>query len=431
MQNIRPKASDVDLGMGLYLTHGLRGTGGRIKSEAEDFVVNELPDLPAPSDSGRYLVCRVVARNWETNRLIRELSRRLSISRRRIGFAGSKDKRGVTSQFMTFEDVDKNSITSLSVKDISLEPLHMAARPISLGNLWGNEFDILIRDCELTGDELASAAGGIIESLKRVGGFPNFFGVQRFGSLRPNTHLVGMKIVKRDFEGAVHAYAGNPGVTEEESVKDARSLFDRGGAPSEVLAMLPNVMTFEKTMLQHLARNPGDYVGALRQLPNNMLMMFVHALQGRLFNEIICERILAGLPLNSPVPGDIVLAARESGIPDRDRQISVKEDNLDAVSVQVARGHGFVSAILFGWQPVFAGGRQGEIEREVVERHGLKADDFVVPEIGECTSSGSRREILSPLGDVAMDIDGDTLRLRFKLVKGSYATSLLREITKN
>lgn len=431
MQNFSPKASDVDLGMSLYMTQALMGTGGRIKSEADDFIVDELPDLPDPSDGGRFLVCRVTAKNWETNRLIRELSRRLSISRKRIGFAGSKDKRGITSQFMTFEDVDKQSVESLSVRDVTLEPLHRAARPITLGNLWGNEFNILIRDCELSGVELASAAGGIIDSIRKTGGFPNFFGVQRFGSLRPNTHLVGLKIVKKDFEGAVHAYAGNPGSSEEQSVREARILFDQGGSPSEVLALLPNVMTFEKTMLQHLARKPDDYVGALRQLPPNMLMMFVHALQGRLFNEIICERILAGLPLNRPVAGDIVLAARESGIPDRERQIGVKQDNLNAVSLQVSRGHGFVSAILFGWQPAFADGRQGEIERAVVEKHGLEADDFVVPEIGECSSSGSRREVLSPLEDIALEVDGNTLRLRFRLVKGSYATSLLREITKN
>ncbi len=431
MHTIQPKASDIELGMSLFMTGGKRGTGGRIKVEAEDFIVRELPELPSPKEDGRFVVCRVTARNWETNRLVRELSRRLYISRRRIGFAGTKDKRGVTTQFMTFEGVDTGTVSSLNVRDVTVEPLHRSARAISIGNLWGNEFDIVVRDCDLAGRELESAARGVLDEISAAGGFPNFFGVQRFGSLRPNTHLVGLKIVKKDFEGAVHAYAGNPGANEDETVRKARELFDAGGAASDVLALLPSVMTFEKTMLQHLEKHPGDFVGCLRQLPPNMLMMFVHALQGKLFNEIICERILSGLALNRPSEGDIVLAARGTGVPDRERQIRVDDSNLAAVAEQVERGFGFVSAILFGWQPVFAGGRQGVIERKVVERSGLKEEDFVVPEIGECTSSGSRREVLSPLHDVRMDVDGSSFSLHFKLIKGSYATSLLREITKN
>lgn len=431
MPAIQPKTADAELGMGLYLTEGARGVGGTIKKEAEDFVVVEIPELPAPKEDGSFLICRVSVKNWETNRLVRELSRRLSISRKRIGFAGTKDKRGVTTQFMSFEGVDSAALDSLSIKDVSVEPVIRAARSLSLGDLWGNEFDIVVRDCDLSGAGLESAARRPLDEIIAKGGFPNFFGVQRFGSLRPNTHIVGKRIVKKDFEGAVHAYAGNPGRNEEETVREARTMFDEGKPLSDVLAKLPNVMTFEKTMIQHLEKHSGDYIGALRQLPSNMLMMFVHALQGWLFNEIICSRVWADIPLNGPVLGDVVLAARENGLPDRDRRISVLESNLAAVDTQVRRGFGFISAILFGWQPSFAQGRQGEIEREVVGRSGLVADDFVVPEIAECTSAGSRREMLSPLKEVSVEADANTLRLRFKLIKGSYATSLLREITKN
>ena len=431
MQSIEPKSSDSELGMSLYLTGSCMGTGGRIKVDIDDFVVREIPDLPVEKEAGRFLVCRVTARNWETNRLIRELSRRLAISRKRIGFAGTKDKRGVTTQFMTFEGVERDLVRALNIRDLNIEPMHRAARAITLGNLWGNEFDIVIRECQMSGNELESTARTVLDNITSAGGFPNFFGVQRFGSLRPNTHIVGLRIIKKDFEGAVHAYAGNPGSGEDEEVRRARTLFDSGGPISEVLSILPGVMTFEKTMLQYLQKHPGDFVGSLRQLPPNMLMMFVHAVQAKLFNEIICDRIISGVPLDRPVVGDIVLAARETGVPDRERQIKVDERNLVAVAEQVGRGFGFVSGILFGWQPVFADGIQGIIERKVVERNDLKEQDFIVPEIGECTSSGSRREMLSPLHELRMEVDDNSLKLHFKLIKGSYATSLLREITKN
>lgn len=431
MHSIQPKSSDVELGMSLYLTAGKRGTGGRIKSAPDDFIVREIPDLPSAKEDGRYLICSVEARNWETNRLVRELSRRLQISRRKIGFAGTKDKRGVTTQHMSFDGVDAAQVESLSIRDVTINALHRSARSLSIGDLWGNDFDVVIRDCDLSGPALEAAARSVLDEITRIGGFPNFFGVQRFGSLRPNTHIVGLRIVKRDFEGAVHSYAGNPGDVEDESVRMARTMFDNGRPPSEVLAVLPSVMTFEKTMIQHLEKHPGDYVGSLRSLPPNMLMMFVHALQGWLFNKIICERMTAGMMLERPIAGDIVLAARDNGLPDRERMIRVGTGNMASVSDQVRKGFGFVSAILFGWEPVFADGEPGRVERGVVERSGLKPEDFIVPEIAECTSSGSRREILSPLREFRLSTEGNSIRLAFRLVRGSYATSLLREITKN
>src|SRR6266511_2970855 len=79
------------------------GLGGRIKASAEDFVVEEVSvDLPR-SDDGRYTAARLRTRNWETNRLVRELARALRISRKRISFAGTKDRRAVTTQLVQFE----------------------------------------------------------------------------------------------------------------------------------------------------------------------------------------------------------------------------------------------------------------------------------------------------------------------------------------
>ncbi len=431
MALIVPGPGDRELGMTLYLTANREGTGGRIKSQAEDFIVREIPLLPAPKEGGRFAICSVTARNWETNRLVRELSRRLHISRSRVGFAGTKDKRGITTQYMSFEGVGADEVKSLNIKDVQVEFVRTASRGLSIGNLWGNDFEITIRDCDASGSRLEAITRAVADDIAAVGGFPNFFGVQRFGSLRPNTHVVGLRIVKKDFEGAVHAYAGNPGDSEEESVRRARLQFDSGGDISDILSTLPSVMTFEKTMLQHLEKHPGDYVGSLRCLPRNMLMMFVHALQGKLFNEIVCARLTAGLKLNVPSLGDIVLAARENGIPDRDRMIRVGSSNMEAVTGQVSSGFGFISAILFGWQPAFAEGVQGDVEREAVARSGLVEDDFVVPEIAECTSSGSRREILSPLRNMDISVDSNNVTLRFRLVKGSYATSMLREIMKS
>ena len=43
---------------------------------------------------------------------------------------------------------------------------------------------------------------------------------------------------------------------------------------------------------------------------------------------------------------------------------------------------------------------------------------------------GERRPLRVPLGDVACRAEEDILQLEFSLPKGSYATSVVREITK-
>lgn len=429
MQKPEPSPVEHELGMHVYMT-GSDGVGGSIKNEIDDFVVEEIPLLPSSREDGRFLICKVTATNWETNRLIREISRKLQISRKRIGFAGTKDKRGVTSRYMSFEDVDDEAVSSLHISDVVVEAVQRSPRALYLGDLQGNRFRIRIRECNFSGSKLEDMAKSILSEIGAAGGFPNFFGIQRFGSLRPNTHTVGLKIVRRDFEGAVHAYAGTPSDRESDDVREARRLFDDGTPAAEVLRSMPRVMVFERILLEHLASNPGDYVGALRKLPQNLLMMFVHALQGKLYNEMISMRIARGVPLNRAVVGDVALASTEHGLPDRDRRIDVKSVNLEAVNRQIEAGSGFVSAMLLGWESVYADGLQGEIEREVVRSSGLSGQDFIVPEIGECSSSGSRREILASVKSVSVSADGNDLLLGFSLFRGAYATSLLREIMK-
>ncbi|MBX8644321.1 MAG: tRNA pseudouridine(13) synthase TruD, partial [Thermoplasmata archaeon] len=330
MSDFSPPQLERQLGMHAYLTAS-EGTGGTIKNEIEDFIVSEIPLLPAANERGNFVICRVTARNWETNRLVRELSRRLQIGRKRIGFAGTKDKRGLTSRYMSFEGVDEGVLRSIDIRDVDVEVVGRANRRLNLGDLWGNSFSITIRDCSYSGNRLAEVASAVISELKQTKGFPNFYGVQRFGSIRPNTHIVGRYIVKKDFRGAVHAYAGNPSGKENDEVRQARTLFDEGADADEVFSSMPDVMVFERILLSHLSEHPDDYAGALRRLPSNLLMMFVHALQASLFNEMISARIAEDLPLHLAVEGDIVLPINEHHLPDRGRLVSVSATNISAV----------------------------------------------------------------------------------------------------
>jgi len=85
---------------------------------------------------------------------------------------------------------------------------------------------------------------------------------------------------------------------------------------------------------------------------------------------------------------------------------------------------------LFGSESALAAGPMGEIERMVVSAEGLRSEDFVIPRIPRLSSRGTRRELLAPVRNLRWVVEGTTARLDFELLKGCYATSLLREFMK-
>src|SRR5947208_578105 len=112
-----------DVGIVGYLT-STPGVGGTLKDAPEDFVVEEISSPPPPSAEGRFTVATIRVRNWETNRLVRELARALHVSRRRIGFAGTKDKHAVTTRLFSFEGIPIDAVRELHLKDVEGRESH-------------------------------------------------------------------------------------------------------------------------------------------------------------------------------------------------------------------------------------------------------------------------------------------------------------------
>ena len=417
-----------DVGIEVYLT-ATKGIGGRIKANPEDFVVSEIPILPPREEGGRFTAAWIKTRNWETNRLVRMMSRELRISRKRISFAGTKDKRAITSQLFQF-DAPIELVGGLRIKDVELLDYYQTNKKVGIGDLKGNRFDITIREIQHPKEEIAEIASATATELAGAGGFPNFFGVQRFGSIRPITHIVGRCIVRGDFKAAVDAYVANPIEGEDEQVFEARTALEQTGDYGGALKMYPDVMSFEKAMLNHLVKHPDDHIGALEQLPFNLLMMFVHGYQSFLFNRILSERIRRGLPLSKPMMGDVVMAVGKDGLPDDRHFVPVNGDNLEKVGKQVSGGKAFVSGVLFGSESTFADGEMGNIERGVVESEGLKPHDFTLPAMPRLSSKGTRRPLSMPLPRMDVKPSDGLVEMKFELSKGCYATVILREFMK-
>lgn len=424
--------AEKKIGIATFFT-SFKGVGGKLRTKPRDFFVREISNYPPEKADGKFTLADVTATNWETNLLVREISNRLHISRQRIGFAGTKDKRAKTTRLMSFYKVPIDKLSNVKIKDVEIDNVYYSDRPVKIGNLVGNSFEIVIRNIKINAN--AKNIQNIYTVINKNDGFPNFYGIQRFGIIRPITHLVGKHIAQGDFEKAVMSYIANPFKEEGEEIYKMRDDLQKTYDFSKALKSYPNQLNFEKAMLNKLARDSSDFIGAIKELPKNLLTMFIYAYQSYLFNRILSKRIKQKLPLNKAVAGDIVLPIRR-GILDQEG-INVKESNIDKVNFQVSKGKAVISGVLFGSDSIFSEGDMGKIEQRVINSEKIDYRDFIIPDIPYISSSGSRRSLLGfvknfnvkPLNDDSIK-NHQCLMLKFELQKGCYATSLLREFMK-
>jgi tRNA pseudouridine13 synthase len=450
------------VGIGHYVSDA-DGIGGRLRETPEDFRVREIEAFdsePLDVDPGSYgrLVVRATLRAWDTNDFAGRLSDALGISRERVSWAGTKDKHAVTTQLFTIKGVEPASLPGIEGAEI--EAVGRAGRDLGFGDLAGNEFEITVRDPErpenvdaITAD-LAGFAGvddpeseGLCDGDGDADGgsvpvaVPNYFGQQRFGSIRPVTHEVGLRVLRGDWRGAVLAYVGNPHEDEPEDTREARAFVDEQAASDDpdwaaALDRVPGRLRYERSMLHRLdvaADTDEDWRYALEAVPSNLQRLFVNAAQSFVFNRIVSERLERGIPFDRPVAGDVVCFADRDApdglaYPAPDREQRVDEGRVDVVTRHCERGRAFVTAPLVGRESELAEGDPGEIEREVLADLDLSPSDFDLP--GEFDSRGTRRAILLRT-DLTIEGGDDAPTFRFALPSGSYATVLLREYLKS
>jgi tRNA pseudouridine13 synthase len=403
---IRYYASDAD------------GIGGKLRSAAEDFIVEELP-LPFSGGTGPYLVCRLTKKNWELQHAVKEIAKRLGISHRRIGWAGTKDRRAVTTQFISIYRATPGMVANVGLKDITLEVVREQNTQISLGDLQGNRFDIVIRDAAVPG--LAGRVGEITRDVAT--GIPNYYGIQRFGAVRPVTHLVGERILAGDFEGAVLTYIRKTFPLESGTAREVRAEFGTTRDAEAALRKFPVSLGYERAMLQYLHNNPGDYAGALHELPQKLLSMFVSAFQSYLFNMGLSRRIGQGHSLAEPQPGDRLIFANG-------KEDVVSSKNQQTAAQHIRRGRCGIAIFMPGKDCFVPSSDSEHYMNSLMEERGIGAEDFLQASAFVRTKFKGALRPISLHTDVGTGIEDTSVRLQFTLPPGHYATTVAREYMK-
>jgi tRNA pseudouridine13 synthase len=332
-------------------TTALPGTGGAIGDSLEDFQVDEVPAY-LPSGAGEHVYVRVQKRGMTTRDAVLALSRAASVPERDIGYAGMKDKHGVTSQWLSLPGSAKAPDTWVLPPELTVLESSRHGNKLRTGHLRGNRFRI-----GLTGTVPGAAENArAILALLRERGHANYFGAQRFG-------------------------------------REGRNLVDA------------------------LAWLSGE-----RRLPRGrerfLVKLYASVVQSEVFNRYATRRIELGV--ERILAGEVVrLAGAGASFVVTDPV--VEQPRLTARDL-------CLTGPMPGPKMRAAAAAALELEMTVLAELGLT--EAALNELGR-HAPGTRRDLLVPLEEARVSEEGDRLVLEFGLPAGSYATGVVRELTRS
>ncbi|GAB6045145.1 tRNA pseudouridine(13) synthase TruD [Caminibacter profundus] len=163
---------------------------------SENFVVEEIPLYPF-AHTGEWLMLKVRKKGLTTPEMINKISSKTGIKARDIGYAGLKDKVGMTIQWISVPRKFRDKINKFEDKQIKILEQDLHRNKLKIGHLKGNKFFVRFKKV-LPVD--AKKIDSVIKDIKKYG-IPNFFGYQRFGKFGNNFEdgkaiIEGEKFVK-------------------------------------------------------------------------------------------------------------------------------------------------------------------------------------------------------------------------------------------
>ena len=150
----------------------------RFKTRTEDFRVDESLGFDLEG-SGQHQWLRIEKRNLTTQDVAKSLARAAGVKAREVGYAGLKDRHGVTTQWFSIDLAGRTAPdwTALLSGNCRIRDESRHTRRLRRGALSGNTFDVTLRELSGELEEIDTRAEWMARN-----GIPNYFGEQRFGS---------------------------------------------------------------------------------------------------------------------------------------------------------------------------------------------------------------------------------------------------------
>ncbi len=380
-----------------------------IKAIPEDFVVEEIADLPL-TETGLFRVYRLTKKNWTTPDLMRFLAKFLSISPKAIAYGGKKDKHGITTQYITIRD---QRDFSLEEPNFSLKSVGFMRKPMSPALIVGNKFRITIRNLNST--------DRILKNLEEVSvyGFPNFFDDQRFRGTDFKLGFFADRVLRGHYNGALQIFLQSQNISASDKKNRERiAQIIANWRNWEKCLELAEGLT-EKRIFRTLLLRPDDFLSALEKIPREEIAMAYSAFGSHLWNELL-RRLLRKLSI------ELEEVQAESGIFYFWRKLpsEVFEYLRDLKLPTPAARMNFPDEL------------SRQLYLEVLEENNLKFSTFRTRALSRVYfRSFQRRVLLYPQDLEILDTKPDELHpkkqalvLSFSLPRGAFATMLVKRI---
>lgn len=445
------KEVEKHVGIESFSTSDIQGIGGEYKTSYKDFIVKEITkdgktlemreDSESPpfleDSKDKYTSFNIIKINKDTFEAIREISKHLGIPSSAIQYAGLKDKCSISVQSASIKGNYIHKLKTIKLSDIYLRNITPSDKSIKLGSNFGNNFTIMIRNIAPE-NKIEERISEIIKKINSRG-FPNYYGLQRFGSLRPNSHKIGEYPLEQNYIEAYHELVTAIYSTESSKAQMVRKKLAETGDLKSALDDFPQALGYERKMIQSLIEKPDDFKMAIETLPPGLMTLLISSFQSWIFNKMLSKRNNKGISLFEPVVGDrIVILDDEIGNMSKVTYLygGLYDEFLDeAINLNRAA----IIAPLIGYNtnleeyPLMK-----DIFQEVISQEGIKIDFLNNEVLKKFDFKGSYRAItVKPVGVKISEFSDDDLnekkkklKIEFSLVRGSYATMLLRELIK-
>ncbi|RHY33453.1 hypothetical protein DYB32_001626 [Aphanomyces invadans] len=269
-------------------------------------------EQPWPHNRPNYLKFILFKKNKETVDAMQHMAKLLHMNSTTFSYAGTKDKRGLTSQWVTAYRVPRETVARINAnknfKDYDAYPFLVGnftyvSEPLVLGDLDGNQFSMVLRNIPAgVSDAQVDAA----VAAWSTHGFVNYFGLQRFGTKSIPSHIVGRALLRKDYKLATDLIL-LPKVGDATKIKEARQHFQTYKDVSAALRMFPPFLIAEIAVLEGFQRHGLDeHHRAIQNIPPKLRMIYTHAYQSYIWNEAASFR-LTKYSTTHPVVGDMVV----------------------------------------------------------------------------------------------------------------------------
>ena len=157
---------------------------------SDDFVVREIP-LYEFSGDGEHSIVEISKKDMTTQEALHVLSEVTGAKMRDFGYAGLKDKQGMTTQFISMPRKFESNLANFSHEKMKILSLNVHKNKLRIGHLKGNSFFIRLKKVLPSNAKKLEQAFVSIDKM----GYANYFGYQRFGKFGDNAET-GLELLK-------------------------------------------------------------------------------------------------------------------------------------------------------------------------------------------------------------------------------------------